>query len=161
MLRSYTDLDFDLLKGWVTSADLLLQYSGTDFSYPLTRSQFSTYQQKYPDRLFYIGYTVDNQPYAFGEIIPQESGIPRLARILIGEPNLRGVGLGKYFIHLLMKECTNRFEHPNVELFVWDKNLAAIRCYESVGFVYNPVKEKILIHENESYAIHKMTYAEN
>lgn len=161
MLKRYADADFELIQGWVTNSELLLQYSGTDFSFPLTRSQLAVYQQKHPDRNFYIGFTADNQSYAFGEIIPQEGGIPRLARILIGERNLRGLGLGKNFIQLLLLECNQLFGHRNVELFVWDMNLAAIKCYESVGFVYNPVKEKILIHENESYAIHKMTYAEN
>lgn len=103
MLKPYKSSDFKLLQKWATDAALLLQFSGTDFSYPLTEQQIQDYQDSYPDRHLYIGYTLEELPFAFGEIIPQESGYPRLARILVGEPSLRGKGLGRYFIKLLLE----------------------------------------------------------
>jgi RimJ/RimL family protein N-acetyltransferase len=158
MIRPYTSSDFTQLESWVTDAALLLQFSGTDFSYPITEQQITAYQTIHPDRVFYMGYTIENIPFAFGEIIPQEGAGPRLGRILVGEPGLRGQGLGKYFIRLLVDECEKGYEGDAAELFVWDKNTAAIKCYEAVGFEYLPEKCKTLVHEGVSYDIYKMVY---
>lgn len=158
MVELYTDSHFPLLEKWVTDADLLLQFSGTEFTYPITRKQVSDYQSKHPDRNFYLGYTKDKSPFAFGEIIPQESGSPRIARVLVGDPSLRGHGLGKYFIKLLLNECKRLFECQGAELFVWDKNYAAIRCYQGAGFKYATEERRILVYENKSYNLHKMIF---
>lgn len=158
MLKPYSNFDFQLISSWVTDEALLLQFSGTDFSYPLTAKQITDYQISHPDRRFYIGYTTDGLAFAFGEIIPQESGHPRLARILIGEPKLRGQGLGKYFIKLLLEESKQRYQTNTVELFAWEKNYAAIKCYESVGFKFSLERSATMVHKGISYHIHKMTY---
>ena len=158
MLKPYKSSDFKLLKNWVTDAELLLQFSGTDFTFPLSEQQIVDYRIKHPDRCFYIGYTQEGLPFSFGEIIPQESGYPRLARILVGEPSLRGQGLGRYFIELLVEESKRLYNTDTVELFTWEKNYAAIRCYESVGFKFLPEKSKTMVHEEISYDIHKMVF---
>jgi RimJ/RimL family protein N-acetyltransferase len=161
MLQPYTSSDFKLLENWVTDAELLLQFSGTDFSYPLTELQIQDYQYTYPDRHLYLGYTLEKLPFAFGEIIPQESGYPRLARILVGESSLRSQGLGRYFVKLLLDEAKRLYNTDTVELFTWEKNHAAIRCYESVGFKFLAEKSKTMVHEGVSYDIHKMVFIQS
>ena len=158
MLREFAESDFQILESWIADANLLLQFSGTDFSFPITRKQIADYHLQYPERRFYLGYTEEDQPVAFGEIIPQSSGVPRLGRLLIGDPNLRGKGLGKYFVKLLVDECKLRFGTLKVELLVSNKNVAAISCYQAVGFDYSPQKEKTLTVNNESFDIHRMTF---
>ncbi|HEX8376337.1 MAG TPA: GNAT family protein [Pedobacter sp.] len=158
MLKVFEDSDFPLLESWITDADLLLQFSGTDFNYPITLSQLIDYKFLYPERKFYIGYTPENIPFAFGEIIPQNNSIPRLGRVLIGDPSLRGRGHGKYFTQLLVDECKLRFSTSVVELLVWNENKAAINCYRAIGFVYCAEKEKTLVVNNRSFDIHRMTY---
>lgn len=158
MLELYSSLHFELLKSWITDEELLFRFSGTDFTYPISEQQIVDYQLKYPERRFYMGYTPGKMPFAFGEIIPQESGVPRLGRILVGDPALRGKGLGRYFIKLLIGECSEQFLTKRVELLTWDMNHTAIRCYESVGFVYDALPQKVLKHQGRLYNIHKMTF---
>lgn len=158
MLKPYTDSAFNLLEKWITDPELLLQFAGTDFSFPVTREQISDYKSNHPERSFYLGYTFNMTPFGFGEIIPQENGRPRLGRILVGDPALRGQGLGRYFITLLLNECKHRFPSDGVDLYVWNMNTAAIRCYSAVGFKYDIEKCTTLIHKNTSYDIHKMTF---
>lgn len=158
MLKPYLDSNFKLLQTWVTDESLLLQFSGTDFTFPITKKQITDYQNKNPDRRFYVGFTEDNLPFAFGEIIPQVTKIPRLGRILVGDQNLRGKGLGKKFIGMLLQECALKFHCIKVELLVWDKNYQAIKCYQSVGFSYDSSKHLTLVHKENTYHIHKMTY---
>ena len=45
-----------------------------------------------------------------------------------------------------------------VDLYVWNMNTAAIRCYSAVGFKYDIEKHTTLIDKNTSYDIHKMTF---
>jgi len=158
MLKRFSSSDFPLLESWVIDADLLLQFSGTDFNYPLTEKQLSDYQLVHPDRKMYIGYSQNEIPFAFGEIIPQEGGQPRLGRILIGDPRQRGQGFGKYFIRMMVEECRRLYACSQVELFVWDKNQQAIKCYKSVGFEYLPEKQNCVVHEDVRYDIYKMIY---
>lgn len=158
MIRKYLAEDFEILQSWVISKDLLLQFAGTDFEYPLSKDALSSYQQANPDRSFYLGIDRDSLPYAFGEIIPQNNNVPRLARILIGEHRNRGLGMGQLFIRDLIEECVKTYDCPAVELYVWDQNHAAINCYTKVGFELLPEKHKTLIHEYKYYDIYKMTY---
>lgn len=158
MLKPYHITDFQVLNSWVTDEELLLQFSGTEFSFPLSEEQITTYQISHPDRRFYMGYHIDGFPFAFAELIPQESGNPRLARILIGDPTLRGQGLGKYLIKLLLQEIREQHQSALAELYVWEKNTAAIKCYESVGFLYAPKREMTMVYKGVAYHIHKMTY---
>lgn len=141
MIKSYTSSDFDTIASWVTDEELLLQFAGTDFTYPLTRQQLNDYQILHPDRRFYMAYLPDQAPFAFAEIIPQESGNPRLARVLVGKPSMRGQGLGRQFIALLLEEIRLRYQSTAVDLYVWEKNNAAIKCYESVGFILCPERD--------------------
>jgi len=159
MLKVYTCSDFKKLQSWVTDCEILLQFSGTDFSYPLQEQQFSKYQEIHPDRTFYLGYLPDNTAFAFGEIIPQEDNVPRLGRILIGKSELRGKGLGRYFVRLLLEQCRSLYNCEYAELFVWSENFTAIKCYQSVGFVYCSDKLKTLAVEDKSFNIHKMIYS--
>jgi len=157
MLRSYSDSDFELLEKWVTDAELLLQFSGTDFIFPITQKQLQEYSRMKPDRHFYIG-IFETEPFAFGEIIPQANNVPRLGRILVGEASLRGKGLGRYFIKLLLEKCRELFNCQSAELFVWDKNKAAIRCYQSAGFILNPDKELVIRYNDRIFDLYKMVY---
>lgn len=158
ILEIYKESDFKLLSGWITDRELLLQFAGTDFTYPITEKQIRDYQHNHPDRSFYIGYDSDREPFAFGEIIPQETGIPRLGRILIGDPANRGQGKGRSFVNLLINECKAVSRCTSVELFVWDMNKIAVRCYQSIGFSFDVRIFKILNHRGINYNIHKMTY---
>ncbi|MBB2151694.1 GNAT family N-acetyltransferase [Pedobacter gandavensis] len=158
MLKAYSHTDFPILESWVTDEALLLQFAGTDFSYPLTAQQIIAYQTIHQDRQFYIGCMEDGTPYAFGEIIPQENGSHRLGRILVGNPSKRGVGLGKLFINELLEEIKQHYPGTLVDLYVWEKNIPAIRCYESVGFIMSPERSMTMVHKELAYHIHKMTY---
>jgi RimJ/RimL family protein N-acetyltransferase len=156
MIRKYLEDDFEILENWVTNKELLLQFSGTDFNFPLTKDKIERYQTKNPDRFFYVGLDQNSQPYAFGEIIPQMTNVPRLARILIGEERKRGLGLGRLFVKDLIQECIAHYDCKTIELFVLDKNHAAIRCYQKAGFEYLPDKQMTMIHDEKLYDIYKM-----
>jgi RimJ/RimL family protein N-acetyltransferase len=57
-----------------------------------------------------------------------------LCRVLVGEPSLRGKGIGPRMLEELLEVGFGQFELHRIDLFVFDFNQAAIRCYEKVGF---------------------------
>ena len=155
-LRRFHTSDFALLQQWVDSPALLFQFAGTDFAYPLTREQLDVYLALYPDRHLYMASATEGQPIAFGEIIPQENNIPRLARLLIGDSNHRGLGWGTTFVQLLIDECLRLYNCPAIELFVLDENKQARRCYEKKNFYIIPGDSFQLVANGQSHLIHKM-----
>ncbi|RYY06998.1 MAG: N-acetyltransferase [Sphingobacteriaceae bacterium] len=157
-LTPYSPVYFNFLSKWITSPALLFQFAGTEFSYPITENQITDYQQRNPDRGFYIGLNAVNEPIAFGEIIPQETHIPRIGRLLIGNPADRGKGYGTSFIHLLLEECQKNFQTKTVELFVLEDNLLAIKCYQKIGFQFLPNQIWEVNHQQQNYVLHKMAY---
>jgi RimJ/RimL family protein N-acetyltransferase len=156
MLRTYSDDHFRLLTLWITDPYILFQFSGTYFSYPLTREQIDEYLIKFPERRFYIGYDPEDTPYAFGEIIPKPGLPPRLGRLLVGDPEKRGKGLGGIFVRELIARIRHMMNPAAVDLFVLENNLPAIRCYEKIGFSFLPGEKFDLVFEEISYRVKKM-----
>jgi RimJ/RimL family protein N-acetyltransferase len=134
MLRSFTQSDFPLLSKWVSSEALLHQFSATTFPYPLNYSDIETYLATNTDRKFYMAHKKQYGDFGFGEIIPQQNNVPRLGRLLIGKPELRGKGLGKELILALLDECRSKHLSTAAELYVLTDNLPAIKCYQALGF---------------------------
>lgn len=84
------------------------------------------------------------------------TNVPRLARILIGEERKRGLGLGRLFVTDLIQECIALYDCKTIELFAWDQNHAAIRCYQKAGFEYLSEKQMTMSHDDKQYDIYKM-----
>ncbi len=154
----YQPAHFNFLSRWITSPELLFQFAGTTFSYPITENQLLNYQNENPERNFYIGLNTDNKAVAFGEIIPQKNNIPRLGRLLIGNPAERGKGFGTSFIRLLLAECQALFQTKTVELFVLEDNLPAIKCYQKIGFQFLPGQTWEMSHQQQIFVLLKMAY---
>lgn len=155
-LRKYTPADFHYLSSWITDADLLFQFAGPDWSFPLTEEQLKNYQQKFPFKQFYIGLQ-DEKPFAFGEIIWNETISPRLGRLLIGGADNRSKGLGRQFIQLLITECKAIFNPGAIHLFVLENNKQAITCYLKCGFDFADTPDFTLSYKNENFKVLKMT----
>lgn len=149
-LQNYSPDNFDLLNSWITDADLLFQFAGTAWTFPLTRQQIAAYQNSFPRRQFYMAYDDQNEAFAFGEIIVDDINTPRLGRLLVGNQNSRGKGLGLRFVNLLVDECKRVFAPDLIYLYVFEDNVPAIRCYEKAGFVFDGDKKIVFTHEDKN-----------
>jgi len=159
MLKTFEEADFPILQNWVTSKEMLFQFSATELSYPLTLEQWQAYQQKYPNRRQYLAMLKDGTPYAFGEIVPQDAQSVRLARLLVGEAHQRGRGLGGRLVSALVTESVDQFTVKRIDLFVLADNQKAIRCYEKVGFTFVDALAIELEFEGKKYPVRKMSYS--
>ena len=130
-LSAATETEFDELMTWFPNAEAVDVWSGPNFRYPFTRETFledcrvdimDCYALRNPDGLF----------AAFGQTYERE-GRGHLAR-LVANPELRRQGSGRRLIELIIASLEARFSYDEYSLFVYRRNTAAYRCYQSLGF---------------------------
>ena len=59
----------------------------------------------------------------------------RVGKVLVGDKNVRGKGIGKQLIKKILKIAFDELQLHRVSLGVFDFNLSAIACYEKAGFI--------------------------
>ncbi|AKI97653.1 GNAT family N-acetyltransferase [Kosmotoga pacifica] len=141
-LKMFERNDFERLIGWIESPEFLFQWAGTIFSYPLDELQLEEYIQGaegvQPIRRIFKAVDI-NANTVVGHIelnnIDLRNKVARISRVLVGEPSMRGKGVGAQMIRKLLEIGFNQLGLHRIELLVFDFNKAAIRCYEKVGFV--------------------------
>ncbi len=132
-LQDFTDLDFDMLKSWISSEEELFQFAGPIFTHPLTNEQLRRYIDVKYRKVLKVVFTETGEHIGHCEF-NSENGNNRLSRILIGNTALRGKQIGEAVVRKMVNIL---FENPDikeVDLKVFEWNKAAIRCYEKVGF---------------------------
>ena len=132
-LTKFTNADINQLISWVTSPELLKQFAGPDFTYPLTHKQIENLIRNPDRRLYKVVALPDEKSIGHAEIyLAQESTF--LCRILIGDESLRGNGIGLQIVKELLRIAFNELNRPRVELNVYVRNKNAIQCYKNAGF---------------------------
>lgn len=151
VLESFTKADFQRLISWIDDKEELTKFAGTSFRYPLTEDQLERYVSDENKTIFRVKETKRGKVIGHAEIFQVEEKKVRLCRVLIGEKDFRGKGLGQEII----KELTRlAFESPEieiVELNVYERNLTARKCYESVGFRRNSTEDKVTRIEGQDW----------
>ena len=134
-LKAFKPDDFDLMISWMDSEELLIQIAGPYFSYPLTPAQL----QKYLADEHSVAYSLFDEEtdtiFGHAEIILKEQHLCKLDKIIIGNKQYRGKGLGHQIMKELLKVSFGKYKAETVELYVYDWNTTAIKLYEKVGFL--------------------------
>ncbi|MDQ0483332.1 GNAT family N-acetyltransferase [Guptibacillus hwajinpoensis] len=163
-LRYFEPNDFQQLLDWIPSQDFLLQWGGPGFTYPLTVSQLETYVN---------GANKDDSSVFVYKVIHIESGnvighislgkldktnkSARIGKVLVGDNDVRGQGIGQRMIEELLKIAFNEFALHRVSLGVFDFNQSAIRCYEKAGFTKEGLLRDYRKNDNEYWSLWEMS----
>ncbi|WP_270583587.1 GNAT family N-acetyltransferase [Bacillus smithii] len=133
--------DFNQLIRWIDSPEFLLQWGGPQFDYPLNESQLEKYiENANRDTSDTLVYKVIHKETGnvIGHIslgkIDRKNKSARIGKVLVGEKNLRGQGIGSLMVKELLKIAFEELKLHRVSLGVFDFNKSAIACYEKVGF---------------------------
>jgi RimJ/RimL family protein N-acetyltransferase len=140
ILESFNETDFDRLINWAVNEEILVQFSGPIFKFPLTREQLEKYLTEKNSIAFRVVDRESGEIIGHSEIYHSEKGVAKLCRILIGDESFRGKGIGEKIINKLVEYCFEKLQVEKVELNVYDWNKSAIRCYEKSGFEINSNK---------------------
>lgn len=167
-LKYFERTDFKQLMQWIDSPEFLIQWSGSNFSYPLTESQLEKYiEQANHDNAETLVYTVVSKETGdtIGHIslgkIDRRNKSARVGKVLVGDKNVRGNGIGQQLIREILKVAFDELQLHRVCLGVYDFNVSAIACYEKVGFVKEGLLRESTKSNDEYWNMWEMSILEN
>jgi len=126
--------DFDLLIDWADSAYVLQQFSGSVFSFPLTRAQLVDNLSDVKRTAFMAFDLSLGKKVGYAEMYKIDKRTLKFARLIIGA-NYRGKGYGSAMVSALLAVAFVKLKARQVQLRVYEQNTAALLCYEKNGFV--------------------------
>jgi ribosomal protein S18 acetylase RimI-like enzyme len=133
-----SERDLDELMSWFRVAADVDIWGGPRFRFPFTRATFrkDCHWGRMP------GFRL-NSPAgefaAFGQMY-QRYGRINFARLVVN-PGMRGQGVGKRLVELLIETGPQLFQADEFSLFAYRHNAAALGCYQSMGFVVRDYPE--------------------
>ena len=140
-LEPFDRSDFARLIGWVPSPEVLLQWAGPIFDFPLNETQLETYlhgaEGDVPIRRIFRSVKTDTH-VVVGHIelnnIDEKNKSATLCRVLVGDSSLRGKGIGAEMVKRALTIGFERLGLHRIDLVVFDFNEAAVDCYKKAGF---------------------------
>jgi RimJ/RimL family protein N-acetyltransferase len=140
-LQPFCHDDFDRLIQWVPTAEFMILWSGPFFTFPLDGAQLEAYlksaQIQPPVRKPFKAVDCDTG-FVIGHIelnnIDYRNMAATLSKVLVGNPDYRGKGIGKQMVRQLMCIAFDELHLHRIDLRTFDFNTSAINCYKKVGF---------------------------
>lgn len=167
-LKYFERTDFKQLIDWIVSPQFLLQWGGSAFSYPLTENQLEKYIENANN---------DNSDTLVYKVISKETGevlghislreidrinnSARVGKVLVGDKNVRGKGIGKLLMKEILKVAFDELKLHRVSLGVFDFNVSAIACYENAGFIKEGLLRDSKKNNDEYWNLWEMSILEN
>lgn len=149
-LENFEKKDYSELIDSVRNAKDLMQFGGPEFTFPLTEEQIDKTLSDENRVAFRVVQISNGNTIGHCEIYFYD-GFAKLGRILIMDKNQRGKGIGEQMVILLLQYIFENRKERNIELNVFDFNIGAQKCYEKVGFSFNPDKKYIREVEGETW----------
>ncbi|MEO7311430.1 MAG: GNAT family protein [Chitinophagaceae bacterium] len=159
-LEKFNKNAYATLISWVDSKELLMQFAGPSFEFPLTPEQLDRHLENNERQVFRVVNAESGNHIGHAEIFLTETSA-YLSRILVAKKEDRGTGLGLAIVNQLLQIIFSTTDKNKAELNVFDWNLAAIRCYEKAGFTIHPSKRSERYINSETWvAINMFLYKE-
>jgi RimJ/RimL family protein N-acetyltransferase len=157
-LEKFTPSDIHQFISWIDSYDALVQFAGaTTFKFPVTEDQVQSYFEKTDRLIFKVLHIVGSKNIGHAELLFLGEGKARICRVLIGDKNYIGKGIGQAIIEALVIKAFKELEMSYLELNVYDWNTSAIMCYEKAGFKINPDEVKYSEFDGKKWKALNMT----
>lgn len=155
-LEIFGSENYSDLISWVDSEELLMQFAGSLFTFPLTAEQLDISLSDKNRLAFRVVSNESNSSIGHSEIYMSEHS-DKIGRILIANKEHRGKGLGEQVVNLLLEYIFLNSDKHMVELNVFKWNKSAIKCYEKAGFTINQGKELVRKVKDEVWVAINMT----
>ena len=139
MLSTATAADIESLMQWFPEQDDVLVWGGPAFRYPFTRDTF--FEDIRWDKMASFCLTDADEFAGFGQLYDLDGRI-HLARLVV-RPDMRGRGVGRRLVEMLMAAGPGLFPGDEYSLFVLRDNVPANECYRSLGFEVAEYPEKM------------------
>jgi len=167
-LEYFKSEDFDQLKEWINSEELLVKWAGGLFSFPLTVKSLNWYIKDVnaiPESDAYMYKVIEaNSGDVVGHIslggISRKNKSGRISRVLIADA-ARGKGYCKQMINAVLKIGFEELKLHRICLGVYDPNPSAIKCYENAGMIVEGRQRDVLQFKGEWWTLVEMSILES
>jgi RimJ/RimL family protein N-acetyltransferase len=167
-LQPFTQNDFSQLINWIPSEDVLINWSGSLFSFPLTTESLDWYIENtnvinQSDAFVYKVVDETNKPIGHISLggLSWKNKSARISRVLIGDSNAKGKGYCHKMMHALLTIAFNDLKLHRVALGVYATNLVAINCYKKSGFTVEGINKDVLYYNNQYHTMYEMAILED
>ena len=169
VLAPFTPNDFQQLIDWIDTEELLIKWSGTLFSFPLTTSSMEWYIRDTnvlndSDAFVYKAVDTDTGE-TVGHIslggLSWKNKSSRISRVLVGDNAAKGKGICQQMTKAALKIGFEELGLHRISLGVYENNKAALNCYLKSGFQIEGVSRDILWYNNEYLSMIEMGILED
>ncbi len=160
--------DITQLINWIDTDELLTNWAGSLFSFPLTQNSMEWYLAKTNDidssDAFIYKVIDDETGEVVGHIslggISRKNKSARISRVLISN-NHKGKGYCRQIINAVLQIGFQDLKLHRISLGVYDFNKAALKCYQSSGFVIEGTNRDVLMYNNKWWTLVEMSILED
>jgi len=164
-LKKFDREDYANLISWIDSEEILIQIAGRQMTFPVTEEQLDISQSDTKRNAFSIINIESGKSIGHCELYLLENS-SKIDRVIIGDSSMKGKGICRRLMHLLLEYGFNELNQSMIELNVFDWNTVAIRCYEKAGLKKNIDKTMEFETNGQKWiafnmSIDKLTYEQN
>ncbi len=159
--------DFEQLIEWIHDEEILTNWSGSLFSFPLSSKSLDWYIEDtnlINESDAFVYKAMDKSGTTVGHIslggISWKNRSARITRVLIGDTAQRGKGCCQGMIKAVLQIAFKELKLHRVSLGVYQNNPSAIRCYEKAGLKAEGIHRDILWFKNEWWSMIEMSMLE-
>lgn len=168
-LEKFGREDFSQLIEWIYDEEIMINWSGSLFSFPLTVRSLNWYIKgtDNPSTADALAWKIvdDTTGNSIGHIslggISRKNRSARISRVLIGDRAMRGKGICRIITNAVLKIGFEDMQLHRISLGVYAFNKSAITCYEKCGFTTEGISRDILLHKGEYWSLVEMSILEN
>lgn len=160
--------DFDQLIGWISNEELLTNWAGNMFRFPLSHESLEWYIEDtniLPTSEAYIYKAIDENNKIVGHIslgsISEKNNSARISRVLVGDNAERGKGICYQMVMAVLRIGFEELKLHRISLGAYDNNKAALRCYEKAGFKIEGIHRDILLYNGRYWSMIEMAILNN
>ena len=163
-LEHFQAHDFGQLIEWIHDEEILMNWSGNLFRFPLSNESLDWYIQDtniINDSDAFVYKAVDATGKTVGHIslggISWKNRSARITRVLIGNTGERGKGCCQGMIKAVLKIAFEELNLHRVSLGVYHNNTPATKCYEKTGFITEGIQRDILWYKDAWWSMIEMS----
>ena len=167
-LEYFDRSDFKQLISWINNEELLMNWSGNMFRFPLSEESLEWYIEDtnvLPTSEAYIYKAVDENDRVVGHIslggISEKNRSARISRVLVGNSEERGKGVCYEMVKAVLKIGFTELGLHRIALGAYDTNKAAIRCYEKAGLKIEGIHRDVLFYKDTYWSMIEMAMLDN
>lgn len=166
-LEFFESSDFSQLMNWINDDELLMNWSGALFSFPLTQKSLEWYIEGVNDMPYSNAFVYKSVEISTGKTIGHISlgGISkknksaRISRVFV-ETHERGNGYCHQMITQVLRIGFEQLKLHRISLGVYDFNVSAIKCYQRAGMMIEGTQRDVLRFKDKWWSLIELSILE-